>query len=749
MRFLPFPFGNRKFEKYQCDVPASRVVRRIAISWRFVLVYLASPIALSIGWLVVVTGTASAQDFDTEIIPILTKSGCNAGACHGAAAGRGEFHLSLFGSDAAADYQAIAQAYEGRRINRKDPHDSLVIAKPTGQLEHGGETVLLPDGPGAQAIESWIATGAKRTEQRSLIQFQIVPPHVRLSSIDESVTLNGIATFSNGDQQDVTQWTVFTPVDAQAVTLNVNQSNGVKVQLGRLGRQVVIARFLNQVIAVEISMPLGDTPIDLTNNRTANFIDEETLAVLHDLHVPASPRADRHGLLRRVYLDLIGRLPTIQEAAAFQSDSSDQAYEAVVDQLLSSQAYADFWTLKFSRWLRVHSLPNDAVVTRTYTDWINESIRNDIGIDEFVRQLLVATGDSHDIGPANFSRMTVDARDQATLVSQFMLGARMACANCHNHPLDRWTQDDFHGLAAVFAKIDRSRIVRLNERGAITNPRTGEPAIPRIPAEMNLPDAVDSRIEFANWLLDPDNRYLPRVMVNRLWQSLMGRGLVEPVDDIRDTNPATHPRLLQRLADDFVVHGYRLRHSLKLIALSETYQRSSTPLCGNELDTQFYSHALSRPLEPEVLADAIADVTGVANQFEGQSSGTRAITLYDPLVSVRALEALGRCSLITGCTEPTSSGSDVSGELYLINSDFINAKISSPDSYLHGLIQSGNSDREIVAESFLRALGLPADAKQLSVWNDAVPSGNDVDRVAKLEDFLWSLLNSLSFKHNH
>jgi hypothetical protein len=684
-------------------------------------------------------------DFDTEIIPVLTKAGCNAGACHGAAAGRGGFHLSLLGGDPAADHEAIVQALEGRRINQARPERSLVLAKPTGQLEHGGDIALEEDSLGAQRLLAWIRSGASRGSQRRLTSLEVSPRRYISSELPVSVPLRVMARFDDGPAENVTAWTVFAASDPVAVEIDRNLVAKVK----RRGQHVIIARFLDRVVPIQISVPLSDDAVDLAGEPRANFIDEEILRVLTDLRLPVSPQASDTAWLRRVSLDLTGRLPEPAVVETFLADKSADKRSCLVETLLASAAFADYWTLRFARLLRMHSLPNEKEGVRAYADWLRGEIHRDVGLDKIARQLLTATGDSHVVGPANFGRMVGDARDHAELVGSFFLGMRLGCANCHNHPLDRWTQDDYHGLAAVFARLDRGREVRVTSRGAVTNLRTNEPALPRIPGVRYLSADADNRAEVAQWLTSDDNRYFARATVNRLWRAMFGRGLIEPTDDLRETNPATHPELLDRLADDFAEHGYSIRHTLRQIALSHTYGRSDVTVAGNAVDDRFYSHAYSRSLIPEVLADAIADVTGVANEFAGQPVGTRAVALIDPLTPAPSLDVLGRCNRAGGCDENTSAGGGLPAQLHLLNGDLINRKLTDDQGRLRRLITSGKTDEGIVSEWYLRGLGRHPTADELKRWRERLKTDDSRQRQQRLEDFAWSLLNSRQFMENH
>ena len=542
----------------------------------------------------------------------------------------------------------------------------------------------------------------------------------------------------------MTALTVFTSSDPSSVRIDEERV----AQITRRGQHVVIARFLDRVVPLQFNVPLSDTFVDLSSLPRAGFIDDSVLQLLSDLRLPVSPPASDAAWLRRVSLDLTGRLPERSQVESFLADTSPDKRSRRVDRLLSSDAFADYWTLRFARLLRLHSLPNEKEGMRAYADWLRQEIAQGVRLDDMAHQLLTATGDSHVIGPANFARMVADPRAQAELVGQVFLGMRLGCANCHNHPLDKWTQDDYHGLAAVFARIDRGQYVQLTSRGAVTNLRTNEPAVPRIPAVRDLPADGDHREAVFQWITSDEHRYFARATVNRLWRTMFGRGLVEPTDDLRDTNPSTHPELLERLADDFVASGYNIRHTLKQIALSHTYARSDATVVGNELDDRFYSHAFRRPLDPEVLVDAIADVTGVALGLTGQES-TRAVTILDPLVPAPALDILGRCTLPAGCDESEAINRGLPAQLHLLNGELINERLISDQGRLHRLISAGHSDDEIIDEFFLSGLGRRPSANELKRWSERLASGQPEARRERLEDFVWSLLNSREFLQNH
>lgn len=689
---------------------------------------------------------ARPVDFDSEIIPILTKAGCNAGACHGAAAGQAGFHLSLWGADPPSDYDAIVHAFEGRRINFARPELSLILSKPGGELDHGGG-VVLPEGDlGAARVKSWILSRAPRGSSRQLTKLVVSPQRYTCDRVPDRVPLRVMARFDDGPEEDVTAWTVFASGDPAAVAID-DSSRFADVR--RRGQHVVIARFLDQVVPIQFLVPLSDATVDLNAAPRANFIDEEILRTLGVLRLPVSPPADDAAWLRRVSLDLTGRLPEPAAVEAYVADQHADKRIRLVDALLSSDSFADYWTLRFARLLRVHSLPNEKEVAVVYAGWLRSELVAGTPLDETARQLLTATGDSHVVGPANFGRMVGDARAQAELVGQVFMGMRLACANCHSHPLDRWTQDDYHGLAAVFARLDRGRIVQLAPRGGVTNLRTGEPAIPRIPGTRFLNADGDHREELAQWLTSSGNLYFARATVNRLWRAMFGRGLVEPTDDLRETNPATHPELLQRLAQDFAHEGYSIRHTLRLIALSHTYGRSDVILAANAADDRFYSHAYRRPLLPEVLADAIADVTGVPGAYAGQPEGTRAVSLVDPLSPAPSLDILGRCVRTAECDENPAQGGGLPAQLHLLNGDLVNARLTDVSGRLQQSLAAGRTDAEILSDFHWRALCRGPTDEQLARWSASIDSEDLPKRAERLEDFVWSLLNSPQFSQNH
>lgn len=688
---------------------------------------------------------ATPIDFDTEVMPILTRSGCNVGSCHGAAAGRGGFSLSLLGGDAEADYAAITRQYEGRRVNLAHPDKSLVLRKPTLELDHEGGDALPADG--AEKLRAWIAAGAPRLLTRSLIRLDFEPSNLLAEKVGEQVPLRVVAQFDNGTTEDVSAWTVFVSSDPAAVSIDGSTHTATVL---RRGQHVIIARYLDRVVPIRISLPLSDEPVDHGREPVRNFIDEHVLRTLTDLRLTVAPIADDTTYMRRVYLDLIGRLPKREEVTEYLADASDSASkrQQCVDQLLESDAFVEYWTYRFANLLRVLPQPNDTQGAQAYHTWIGQQIRHRVPMDQIVRLLLTSVGDTHQVGPANFARSSPDARAQAELVSQIFMGSRLQCANCHNHPLDRWTQDDYHGLAAIFARVERGQVVKLASRGAVTNVRTGEPAVPRIPGLKYLSADEDGREPLASWLTSPDNPYFAKSFVNRLWRGAFGRGLVEPADDMRDTNPATHPELLDQLARDFIEHGYDLRHTLRRIVTSSTYARSCATDSVNLNDDRFYSHAFKRPLEPEVMADALYDATGVSDAYGDAPAGMRAIEMVNILTPSEALDALGRCSRKESCEGVTVSGA-LPTKLHQLNGELVNRKVASKESHVHRLLADSASDPEILDDIYLRALSRHPTDTEREHWLEQIAAAGSAQRAQMIEDIQWSVLNCSEFMLNH
>ena len=703
-------------------------------------------------FLLMPAGAFAEVHFETEIAPLFTKAGCNSGSCHGGAAGRGGFKLALLGGDPSLDYEAIVHQLQGRRINVAHPERSLIVTKPTEQLDHGGGTRLEFEGPDHRLFLKWIAQGAPRGKPRSILNFEVTPASTVLKKIGETVQLKAEVTFADSTQPlDVTERTTFASSDDSALSVT---SEG-KITVRRRGQNILIARFLDQVVAVRFTIPLNDTPVEIPTATAdsagrSNFVDEEILATLRTLHLPLSSSIEDEAFLRRVRLDLTGTLPAPGELREFRKQTPTNKRAEVVDRLFQTDEFVDFWTLKFANLLRITSKTMKPEGATAFHGWVHRQIAEDRPYDKMAREMITGLGDSYQLGPPNFSRATGNARMQAEYASQVLMGVRLRCANCHNHPLDRWTQDDYHGFSAIFARLERGQQVRLAERGDVTHPRTGQPAVPRIPGTRFLKPEKDGRVAFAEWLTGKENPYFAKAIVNRLWKEMFGRGLVEPVDDLRATNPATHPELLERLAKHFRDHQYRLRPTLKLIATSAAYARSSQSVPGNQGDDRYYSHFPTRPLPAEVLADAIDEVTGIPTQYGKHSLGQRAIALIDSEVPSEALDLLGRCARDGTCESSPASSGGLATKLHLLNGALLNAKITDRGGFLHQSLKSGKSDAAILNTFYLKAFSRVPNPQEREHWNREFQRAKAPSARQQLwEDILWAMLSSREFTTNH
>lgn len=696
--------------------------------------------------------SALALDFVNDIVPVLTKAGCNAGSCHGAAIGRGGFKLSLYGGDPKSDFESIVYQLQGRRINKSNPQDSLILRKPTEQISHEGGTLFDLDSESAQRILTWIQDGATFNSSLELANISVSPERILLDRTNIPIDLTITAHYSNGLTRDVTRWSVLTSEDESAVQTSKENPT---VKPIRNGRHIVTVRYLTQVKAIEVITPLVDIPAEIqipaSKIPNHNFIDNEINQTLETLKLQPAGQASDSEFLRRVYLDLTGRLPAVPITKSFLASNDPNKRHALIRSLLASPEYTEFWSYRFANLLRLRPQSLGEENSEAYFEWIQSHVAADTSIKDFARTLILAKGDSRINGPANFYRTTTDARQHTEFTSELFLGTRLRCANCHNHPLDKWTQDDYHGLAAIFAKVDLGEEIRIKPEGTSIHPRTSAPAVLRIPgSEINLSNTVDPRIEFANWLTAEDNPYFARAFVNRLWKLTMGRGLVAPVDDFRDTNPATHPELLTLLADDFVDHGYSVRHTLARICESAAYQRTARSTEHTKHDNMYYSRALRVPLDAAVHADAVSDVLGLPERYGEHPLGTRAIHLLNPLTSSRSLDILGRCDRSSSCDDPAAGPSPLSKLLHFFNGEFLNGRLNASGSRLQNLLAEGVQPKDIIKEYYLAAYSRFPTQKESEFWLAELHKFDiNSNRDQFLEDFVWSLMTSRDFITNH
>lgn len=691
--------------------------------------------------------TEKSVDFDTQVMPILTKAGCNAGACHGAAAGRGGFHLSLYGSRPSFDFSEITMALEGRRIDRRRSELSLLLMKSTEQLSHEGGTRLEPDGRDYKTIQRWIEQGSRRAESRRLVKFTLASEPIDRGDSDTSNSqrckLNATAQFSDGSEVDVLPWTILTPNDPSSISID---EHGV-VSLMRPGRHLVIARYLDQVRPLALLVPWtgdGKPPATAAATRSLKNIDDFIDQRLEEMGLVAAPSIDDAGFVRRATLDLTGRLPSPSAVEQFIESTATNKRSELIDRLLQSGEFIDFWTYRLALLLRVPQAKGNPVAAKVYYDWLHDCVRRDVPLNEIGEQLLMATGAVNESGPASFYNVAGDARSQAEFVSQAFMGVRLQCANCHDHPLDTWTQDDYHGLAAIFARMKRGAEVRESTNGEVIHPGTGEAAVAKIPGGRLLAPDSNYRIEFSKWLTSNENAWFSRSIVNRVWNHMMGRGLVDPVDDLRVTNPATHPELLDWLADDFTGRDFTLRHIIRRICNSDVYSRGA--IANSDSSTsEFYVTAIPKPLSPEVFLDAVADVTGVPSTG---LANDRAISLAGLVNASEPLDLLGRCP--EACESSVVDRTDLAVQLQLLNGEVLNARLSAEDGTLMKAVKSGEAAESLIRDFYMRAFSRPPRDSEMTYWKSQFSEATDDSHFADIaQDFVWSLLNSEEFCTNH
>jgi hypothetical protein len=715
-----------------------------------------------------VRGVAKAGPprFLTDVLPVLTKAGCNQGACHGAAAGKGGFKLSLLGYDPQTDYTAITRWGGGRRVSRTRPERSLILRKPTLQVRHGGGRRFAIGSPEYRLLRDWIAGGlpAPAPQEPQVTRLEAIPP-LRTLAMGQSQRFIVRARYSDGSQRDVTGQTLFTASDETIAS--VDPSGEAKVVSP--GEGAVVIRYRGLVATARVISPfgvrcsvfgvrgvrsLGRTPN--TEHRTPNPIETLVSEKLDALGLEPSGTCTDADFARRAYLDATGLLPTPDEVRTFLWDADRGKREKLIDALLERPEYVDFWTMKWADLLRCsrQSLTDKGMYA--FYRWIRQSVAQDKPWDQFARDLLLARGSGFRNGPANYFRTAGRPEDLAEATAQVFLGVRVQCARCHNHPYEKWTQQQYYQLAAFFARVKtkkgdspEEKDVYLAATGEVEHPRTGKTMVPTALDAAPLPPDYrgDRRQALAEWLTSPQNPYFAHVLVNRVWRQLMGRGLVEPVDDLRATNPPSNEALFDWLAQDFVKHGCDVKYLIRSIMCSQAYQRSSLPAWGNERDTRYYSHFLFKRLGAEQLLDAVASATGVAEKFSGFPLGTRAAQLPDTEIPSYFLDVFGRPARQITCECERSSDPTIAQVLHLMNGAEINERLAAKDGRVAALAGSTLPPRRIVDELYLGSVSRFPSPEESRTAIQALTAGPDRQRAA--EDLLWALLNTKEFVFNH
>jgi hypothetical protein len=719
-------------------------------------------------------------NFRNDVLPVFSKIGCNSGSCHGALAGKGGFRLSLRAYSADADYHTIVEEAKGRRVELSDPARSLILTKPTVALPHKGGLKFETDSIEYKIISDWIARGAKRPSENDpqVVKVELFPREVLLTAGSKQNFIVQ-AHFSGGEVRDVTRWSRFTSTNDPVAQV---ADDGTVDVVGH-GGAAITAWYSSKIAVAQITAPYANelNPQIFADAPRRNFIDELALERLQKLNLPPAHRCTDEAFVRRAYLDTIGLLPTVAEVKAFMNDPAIDKRDKLIDSLLSRPEFVDYWSYQWSDVLLINGTRLRPQAVKAFYQWVRAQVEANTPWDEFVRQIIVSQGSSIENGATNFYALHQDPENMAENASQAFLGLSIACAKCHNHPLEKWTNDQYYGFANLFSRVrakgwggdgrngDGRRTVYLVNSGELIQPLTGKPQFPTpLDGEaLQFDYPGDRREHLANWLVAPDNPYFSRSITNRIWARYFGVGLVEQADDMRLSNPASNEALLNAAAEYLVENKFDLRSLMRAILQSETYQRDSQPIAGSEEDKRFYSHYYPRRLMAEVLLDSISQVTNVPTDFNqisfpGADSektdfyphGTRALQLYDSAVSSYFLKAFGRNDRDITCECQRSNEPSMVQVLHLSNGDTLNNKLSKPGNALTDLMTShllGATPpiEDMIDQAFLMTLARNPTADEKQKMVAMFDQQKDVPQRLILEDLFWSLMTSREFLFNH
>ena len=727
-----------------------------------------SPLAVAL----LVAAPAAPPSFTNEVVPLFTKAGCNSGGCHGKGAGQNGFRLSLRGYAPDQDHRWLTREFDGRRVDRTTPADSLLVRKATAQTPHEGGRLFAVNSPEHRLLVDWIAAGAPgpNTADPKVTALELRPASAVLKR-GESVRLSAVATFADGSTRDVTALTKFDTNDPAQVGV----SPAGTATAARHGTGAVRAMYQTEVAVAVFATPF---PREVDAKRYAervNVVDDHLFAKLKELHVEPSDACSDAEFVRRVMLDAAGVLPTTAEATAFVADRDPKKREKLVDAVLARPEFTDYWTLQLGDLLqnrreRDHDVRGVKGV-RQFHDWLRAQVAANRPWDALARDVLTATGSAVDSPAVGYFVVTVGEHKQteksevAESVAQAFLGARIGCARCHNHPLERYTQDDFYHFAAFFSRVKLSRkdpkkgpepttlvMAHPDDKQntkpvGVTQPRTGAFMAPqsldRAPAAV-VPGS-DPRVPLAKWVTDPANAAFAGAMANRVWRHYMGVGLVEPVDDLRATNPPSNPALWKALSAEFVAGGYDLRKLMRLVLTSRAYGLSASTRAGNEVDARFHSHYYARRLPAEVLLDAIGSATGVPEKFDGYPVGVRAVQVPDPGAASYFLKAFGRSDRTTACACERAGDVNLPQVLHLIGGDAVAGKLSDGTGWLAKTLATEKNDDAVLDVLWGRTLSRPPTAAERSAVKGLLATDGRAD---VFRDAFWAVLNSKEFLFN-
>lgn len=694
-------------------------------------------------------------DFVTQVQPKMVKAGCFSGGCHGAAAGKGGFNLSLLGYDPEEDYESIVRQYWGRRVNFVRPSESLVLQKPTFQVVHEGGMRFSPDSETYRDLLAWIEGGApfRSVNPRQITKLEVEPASRTVKRPGTEGRLKVLASFSDGNRENVTAYALYMSNDDAVASIDQDG----KFTVNAVGETSLTARYMGLFANMRVGIPFGGDLETIARRLEgqSSFIDELVGRNLLRLEIEPSGTCTDAEFARRAYLDIVGTLPTVAEARAFLADGRSDKRGRLVEELLTRPEFGQYWSLWLLDVLRVNGRTIGAENLAVFADWIRNGLDGDRSLGTMVREILTAVGDGTEIAAANFLRRETDPKLQMELTTEALMGSRSRCAQCHDHPFDSWTQTQYHQMAAFFVRVTKTeKGIALVDHGEIEHPKTGEIVVPGFPdgKPAKLEGDGDRRTALANWMASPENRYFARSMANRIWARLMGRGIVEPVDFLSASNPPTNPDLLDTLEAFFKgAQGnqdrpYSVKALISEIVLSRAYQRSAAASANNQRDDRFYSRALARPLDAYAFVDAVSQATGVNEAFTDLPATTRAMDVPDASVESYLLDVCGRCRREGSCDEANSAAGGVRQALHLINGPAINSKISAPGSRLDRLLADNALPSAIAEEFYYAALSRPPTDDEREFWLSEVSRSEGARSV--YEDLVWALLNTREFVFN-
>ncbi len=697
-----------------------------------------------------------SYNFERDIVPLLSRFACNASGCHGKAEGQNGFKLSVFGFDPMADYVALTREGRGRRVVPTLPATSLLLTKSSGGVPHGGGVRIRRGSGDYRTLYNWIAGGMPfgKNDDPKVVSIELTPRE-RQVDMKSQHQLRVVATFSDSRTADVTGLAKFQSNNEGLG--NVDEFGLVTVGEAP-GEVAVMANYMGAVGVFQAMIPSDRRLASFPKLPEANFIDSLVHQKLKKLHILPSSGTDDATFLRRASLDIIGRLPTSEESRKFLEDKNDDRRAKLVDRLLKRPEYADYWALKWSDLLRVDRLKLGHEPAYNYYRWIHERFAENTPIDEFTRRLLTASGPVRENPQAIFYKSIGKPGDRASVISQVFLGMRIECAECHHHPYDRWGQSDYWGMQAFFTQVGfkqgpTGESIRAAGSPETKHPRTGE-LIYAHPLETGMPDAHpkgDRRTVLAKWMTGPKNRFFARNIANRIWAHLLGRGLVEPVDDVRLTNPPSNKELLDALADHLVASKFDLHALIRTVTASNAYQRSTESNETNRGDEQNYSRFLLKRIDAEVLLDAISDTTGVPEKFQGTPAGYRAVQLWDSQVPNYFLKLFGRPYRVSACACERAGEPTVGQILHVMNSPQIQRKIAHAGGRVAKLVRESTDDDYVIEELYLTFFSRFPETteRKTALAHFRQVQAQKRTRTEAAEDLAWSMLNSLEFLFNH